>query len=168
MRMCDESLLLLSKTSYSSVFCDSDRRFHFTGAVHMTHNMNAYTPTALRLSLGRRTSGPEPEQTGTSQPLFKKQRLYYPESRPPPAFWDNLTKLWLTERALRELDRRNSQITPSLSHSPYRYGLARQPVTRNSIAEQKNNCQLAYCTEYLFRCTPGILRDIGGEIIAST
>jgi hypothetical protein len=34
MRMRDESLLLLSKTSCSGVFCDFDRRFYFTGAVY--------------------------------------------------------------------------------------------------------------------------------------
>ncbi len=31
----------------------------------------------------------------------------------PPEFWDNLSKVWLTRRALRELDRRNNAQPPS-------------------------------------------------------
>ncbi|KAL5373608.1 hypothetical protein PMIN06_012488 [Paraphaeosphaeria minitans] len=114
----------------------------------------------LPLPSPRKRQCPEPpEQTGTSQPPFKKQRLNHPSgSQPPSAFWDNLTKLWLTKRALRELDRRNSQAAPSLSHSPHRR--ARRPVTRRFIAEQKTNYQLAHCTDYLSRCTPRILKNI--------
>jgi len=100
----------------------------------------------------RKRQRPEsPEQTGTSQPPFKKQRLNHPSgSQPPPAFWDNLTKLWLTKRALLELDRRNSQAAPSPSHSPH----------RKFIAEPKTTCHVARCTDYLSRCTPDILKNI--------
>ncbi|KAF2844171.1 hypothetical protein T440DRAFT_523705 [Plenodomus tracheiphilus IPT5] len=100
-----------------------------------------------------------PEQTGTSQPLSKKQRLNHTGgSRPAPAFWDNLTKLWLTKRALEELDRRNSQAALSLPHLSRRR--ARRPVTRKFRAEQKANTQVAYCTDYLPRCSPSTLKNI--------
>ncbi|KAF2189960.1 hypothetical protein K469DRAFT_452169, partial [Zopfia rhizophila CBS 207.26] len=46
-------------------------------------------------------------------------------SQPPPAFWDNLSKIWLTKRALRELDQRNTQAAPSPPRSPHRR--ARRP-----------------------------------------
>ena len=100
-----------------------------------------------------------PEQIGTSQPPFKKQRLNHSAgSPPPPAFWDNLTKLWLTKQALRELDRRNREAAlspPHLSRRP-----ARPPLTRKFIAQQKAKHQAVHCTDYLSRCTPSILRHI--------
>ncbi|KAF2679273.1 hypothetical protein K458DRAFT_314524, partial [Lentithecium fluviatile CBS 122367] len=71
---------------------------------------------------------------------------------------DNLTKLWLTKRALRELDRRNSQAAPSTSQSLHQH--ARRPVTRKSIVEQNTTCHVAHCTNYLSRCTPRILKNI--------
>lgn len=109
------------------------------------------------LSSPRKRQCPEPpEQTETSQPLFKKQRLTHSGgSQPPSAFWDNLTKLWLTKGALRELDRRNSEAV-DLSH------LSRQrdhrPVTRKFIAGQKAKYQTIHCTDYVSRCTPSILK----------
>ncbi|CRG92847.1 hypothetical protein PISL3812_09918 [Talaromyces islandicus] len=43
-------------------------------------------------------------------PAQKKQKVDHPsDSQPPPAFWDNLSQVWLTHNALRELDRRNSE-----------------------------------------------------------
>jgi len=99
----------------------------------------------LPLPRPRKRQRPEPpEKTGTSQPPPKKQRLNHPSgSQPPSAFWDNLSKLWLTKRALRELGRRNSQTAPSPSRSPHR-----------------RDYQVAYCTDYLSRCTPRILKNI--------
>lgn len=35
-----------------------------------------------------------------------RKRKQTPFRGPPPAFWDNLSRLWLTHRALRECDRR--------------------------------------------------------------
>ncbi|EED23188.1 conserved hypothetical protein [Talaromyces stipitatus ATCC 10500] len=44
--------------------------------------------------------------------LLKKQKVKHPSgSLLPAAFWDNLSKVWLTHNALRELDRRNTQIS---------------------------------------------------------
>ena len=107
----------------------------------------------------KRQRAEPPEKTGTSQPLSKKQRLNHPgASQPPAAFWDNLSKLWLTKRALRELDRRNSQAALSPSNSPHRR--ARRPVARKFIAERKANYQVTHCIDYLRRCTPRILKNI--------
>lgn len=39
----------------------------------------------------------------------RKAHSYTSKNHPPPAFWDRLSKIWLTKSALRELDRRNSQ-----------------------------------------------------------
>ncbi|KAF2454500.1 hypothetical protein BDY21DRAFT_353104 [Lineolata rhizophorae] len=92
-----------------------------------------------------------PQLSQTSQPISKKQRLSHGESPPPPAFWDNLSKVWLTKRALRELDRRNIEAAPSRPPcSPHRP--ARRP---------KRNCQTAqYPGDYLSCCEPRILKDI--------
>jgi hypothetical protein len=49
-----------------------------------------------------------------------------------PAFWDNLSKIWLTKHTLRELNRRNAKPLP---YSPPRRAL--QPVTQNFFA---GNC----------------------------
>jgi hypothetical protein len=69
----------------------------------------------------------------TSQPQSKKQKLTHPSSpQLPVAFWDNLSKVWLTKRALRELDRRNTASSPRLLYQqPYRF------VTRCAYAELK-------------------------------
>ena len=105
-----------------------------------------------------RRSGP-PQLYETSQPVSKKQRLSPPSgSQLPAAFWDNLSKIWLTKGALRELDRRNTQASRSPPHSLYRP--ARRPVTRNFIAESRNR-RTAQCTAgYLRSCEPRILKDI--------
>ncbi|KAI0965114.1 hypothetical protein F4678DRAFT_467902 [Xylaria arbuscula] len=54
-----------------------------------------------------------PSDTTQTQPLRRKQKLAHP-TRPPPAFWDNLSEIPLTRSALQELDRRNAG-TPSPS-----------------------------------------------------
>ncbi len=76
-----------------------------------------------------------PEES--SQLPSKKQRLNHPRgSQPPAEFWDNLSKIWLTERALKELDRRIAQPAPSSHRSQYRR--SRGPVTRSAVAKWKN------------------------------
>lgn len=72
----------------------------------------------------------------SSQPQSKRQKLGYPKgSQPPAAFWDNLLKIWLTERALKEFDRRNIRPIPSSHRSPYRR--SHRPVTRHAVTEWK-------------------------------
>ena len=69
-----------------------------------------------------------------SEPQLKKQKLVHPNgSQPPAEFWDNLSKIWLTKRALRELNRRNKQTAARLPKSPYRQ--QHKLVTRSSVAK---------------------------------
>ena len=98
---------------------------------------------------------------GTSQPLSKKWRLSHPSgSQPPAAFWDNLSKIWLTKRALRELDRRNTQSAPSPPRPSYRRRPHR-PVTRRALAELKNNRRPTQsAADFLCHCAPRWLKDI--------
>ena len=114
-----------------------------------------------QLSSSRKRQRSEPLQLNeTSQPVSKKQRFSHPSgSQPPAAFWDNLSKIWLTKRALRELDRRNAQAAPSPSRLPYRR--VHQPLTRNFLAESNRNRQTTrYATDYLRHYEPRILKDI--------
>lgn len=80
---------------------------------------------------------------GTSQHQLKRQKLNHiiTGSHPPPAFWDNLSKIWLTEHALRELNQRNSQLASSIPRSQYRR--ARQSAS-----------------DFLRHCEPRTLKDI--------
>jgi hypothetical protein len=97
----------------------------------------------------------------TSQPQLKRSKLNHPitGSQPPSAFWDNLSKTWLTRGALRELNRRNNQSASSQPRSPYRR--ARRPVTRNSLAELKRNRQVIQsASDFLHHCEPRTLKDI--------
>jgi hypothetical protein len=95
---------------------------------------------------------------GTSQPQLKRQKLNHPTtgSQPPTAFWDSLSKIWLTKGALRELNRRNTQ---SASNQPRLQ--CRQPVTRNFLAKLKRNRRIVQSASHFLRhCEPGILKDV--------
>jgi hypothetical protein len=73
-----------------------------------------------------------------------------------PAFWDTLSKIWLTKHALRELNRRNAKPLP---HSSSRQ--AHQPVTRNFLAEVKKRRKSTQSVgDFLHNCSPKISRDI--------
>lgn len=100
---------------------------------------------------------------GPSGTQLKKQKLNHPTtpSQPPAAFWDNLSKIWLTERALRELNQRNSQSAPASNISPSQYLQPRRPVTRRSLAELKRNRRVTQSAlDFLRHCGPGTLKDI--------
>ncbi|KAF2182612.1 hypothetical protein K469DRAFT_585737 [Zopfia rhizophila CBS 207.26] len=96
----------------------------------------------------------------TSQPVSKKQKVGHPSGlQPPAAFWDNLSKIWLTKRALRELDRRNTQPAPNPPHSSYRR--LHRPVTRRALAELKKSWHpIQPATDFLSHCTSKRLEDI--------
>ncbi|KAF2816851.1 uncharacterized protein BDZ99DRAFT_483960 [Mytilinidion resinicola] len=69
-----------------------------------------------QLSGTRKRQRPEQPQPNEI-PASKKQRRSHPSrSQSPAAFWDNLSKIWLTKRALRELDRRNTQAATHTAH----------------------------------------------------
>ncbi|KAH8708369.1 hypothetical protein GQ44DRAFT_743207 [Phaeosphaeriaceae sp. PMI808] len=89
--------------------------------------------TGLDVSVSRKRHLPEQftQPLGAPPPSPKRQRLAHPARlHPAPEFWDNLSKLWLTERALRELDRRNDQAS-----SPIRFPYQR--VTRSVLSQWK-------------------------------
>ena len=103
----------------------------------------------------------DPSQlNGKSQPLLKRQKLnhsiYEAQSQPPVAFWDNLSKLWLTKRALRELNRRNTQAAPNPPSSRRR---SHRPLTRRILAELKKN-SIQSASHFLDHCTAKCLKDI--------
>lgn len=89
----------------------SDRPYWepFLGALHtLKHRTILLSKTAV---CRRHRPGQYPSQlSGALQPVLKRQKVGYGENNEPPAaFWDNLSKISLTKRALRELDRRNAQ-----------------------------------------------------------
>jgi hypothetical protein len=90
-----------------------------------------------------------------SPPLSKRQKKLYHSLGyiEPPAFWDSLSKIWLTKDALRELDRRN---TPSR----LLYHQARRPITRNFLAEQRNTHRRISVKDPLSHCSPSRVKDI--------
>jgi hypothetical protein len=69
----------------------------------------------------------------------------------PPAFWDNLSKIWLTRPSLKELDRRNAQSTLNQSRVEYK---TRKPRTQSAVRECKQKAQPAIpVSEYLSRAS---------------
>jgi phage antirepressor YoqD-like protein len=91
----------------------------------------------------------------TPQEVHKKQKVSHPtRSEPPAAFWDKLSRIWLTIYALRELDRRNNR---GVLHKQIS-----NPVTHTVLAKWKEeNWQAIQPTvEFLDRCTSQRLRDI--------
>ena len=80
-------------------------------------------------------------------------------SQPSSAFWDGLSKTWLTKGALRELNRRNNQAVSSQPRSPYRR--ARRFVTENFFAQlQKSRPIVQSASEFLRHCEPGTIENI--------
>lgn len=82
--------------------------------------MNLPLPTQDECSMHLRSNGKSckrlhSESYSLDEPSLqsaKKQKLSPPApSQSPSGFWDNLSRVWLTRNALRELDRRNSQRT---------------------------------------------------------
>lgn len=92
-------------------------------------------------------------QTGTT-PSKRQKPSEFPASQSLPAFWNNLSKFWLTRCALRELNRRNRQLSGRLPYSQ-----TRRPVTRNSLAAWKRDYRSV--SDILDSCTAEALKDIG-------
>ena len=78
------------------------------------------------------------QQSRSLQHVSKKQKHHHSSgTQLAPAFWDNLSKIDLTRRALKELDRRN---TRSTLKSRRLYYQPRGPITRSAL---KNIKQIA-------------------------
>ncbi|MCJ1239536.1 hypothetical protein MMC14_007533, partial [Varicellaria rhodocarpa] len=103
-----------------------------------------------------------PQSNRTTQLLLKgRLNRSHGRARPrtPAAFYDNLSKVWLTKHALRELDRRNAQPTPSSPCLSRRR--THKPFTRYALAELKNrSLSTQSAPDFLYRCTPRCLKDI--------
>jgi hypothetical protein len=87
----------------------------------------------FRCSNSRKRKRKEP---GALQPQLKRPKLNHltTEFQPTLPSWDNLSKIWLTRDALRELNRRNTQPTSSQPRSLSRQ--SRWPVKRRSTKDE--------------------------------
>ncbi|KKZ67175.1 hypothetical protein EMCG_07120 [[Emmonsia] crescens] len=105
---------------------------------------------------------PRSEQypNGLSQHQSKRQKpRNSPISQSSPGFWDNLSKIWLTKGALRELNRRNNQT--ALIPYDSRCRKLHRPLTRQLLAELKKTLRYTqYNPNFLHNCGPDILKDI--------
>ena len=95
---------------------------------------------------------------GTCQSVWKKHKAASRESNEQPAaFWDSLSEIPLTKRALRELDRRNARATPTFS-TPQR---SRRPVSRGAVQERERyHPPFKTVTSFLVDCTNSLLNSI--------
>ena len=123
-------------------------------------NHHMVEPRVCNLRKRQRVEQYQSQLNGTSQPLLKKRKLsrsiYEASDQPPAAFWDNLSKLWLTKRALRELDRRNVEAAPSpfsLRRRSYR------PLTRHILVDEKKFSPQSG-SHFLDHCAVQYLKDI--------
>ena len=97
-----------------------------------------------------------------SQCPFKKRKLSCTnrQTRQPAEYWDNLSKIWLTESALDELKRRGTQNTrgAKCSQKPQ----SRKHSSCRTLAELRESDEEAIqpVAEYLRDSTQSRLRDI--------
>ncbi|KAF2236504.1 hypothetical protein EV356DRAFT_512731 [Viridothelium virens] len=61
----------------------------------------------------------------------RRSQLNHRDSQPPSSYWDKPSKIWLTKRALKELNRRNNK--PNNGPPPYRR--FRRPLTRSLLTK---------------------------------
>lgn len=116
-----------------------------TPGCHM-HKVQLSTPRELQNS---------EQPTCVSQ---RQKRSRPSESSFPPAFWDRLSKIDLTKRALEELDRRNTLATPD-SQPPH--PRPTQQITRHMLAKlKKESNPLVSPVEYLSHCGTSDLKSI--------
>ncbi|PGH27846.1 hypothetical protein AJ80_00396 [Polytolypa hystricis UAMH7299] len=78
-----------------------------------------HMPCPATSNPSRKRQYPEPHPYNTSR-YRKRQKLDESASA---AYWDNLSKIWLTKDTLKELDRRNSCLVPRQTHRPAREAL---------------------------------------------
>ena len=92
----------------------------------------------------RRRSAQESDTTPPSLCSTKRRKLNRQacdaESRPRTAFWDSLSKIWLTRRALKELNRRT---TRSAQKSPFLEKKDEKRLTRSTYADWERSRQPA-------------------------
>lgn len=138
-------IILITSRGMSSLPLDPSQE-----TISLIHDIDMPKPQLIN-SRKRQRSEQSPRQ-----PLSKRKKYRSPQ--PQPAFWDNLSKSWLTKRALRELDRRNAQ---SASNSPSPTQRPHQTLTRHALTELKKYGQPNQLTPgLLYDCSPSSLKDI--------
>jgi len=82
-------------------------------------------------ALKRRQDAVDAEQSKSllTQPPYKKTRRYNVSQETDKRYWDSLLKLWLTRRALSELNRRNGQVAFPIE------SVTRSHYSRNAIGQ---------------------------------
>ncbi|OJD21904.1 hypothetical protein ACJ73_06757 [Blastomyces percursus] len=82
------------------------------------------------MSLENRLVSRKRQHPDSLQPTPQHQPKRQKSNAPASTYWDNLSKIWLTENAVRELNRRNIRSQVPQSH---------RPVTRRLQAEAKTH-----------------------------
>jgi hypothetical protein len=160
-----------------------------TGATHNVHSMAAprlpasisppptFVPhdSRLRASMPspppynpRKRQRAEPAQLEkASQPTAKRQRAERDGGRrASAAYWENVSKVWLTKRALEELDRRTLSACPAPTRHSHRSHRsvrrrAHRPATESCAAESGAACRSAqYIVDPLSGCSARTARRI--------
>jgi hypothetical protein len=98
------------------------------------------------------------QRTEHPQLHSKRQKLSHQSaSHSSSDFWDDLSKIWLTKYALRELDRRNAKLPQQSLHQQRLH----RPVTRKFLAElKKPHKSTQSASNFLRSCTAKTLKDI--------
>ena len=125
------------------------------------HNARCHMPKAQLANPRKRPNSEQRtcQQNNPSDHISKKQkRGHTRESQFPSAFWDNLSKIDLTTRALEELDRRNTQAALHSRPTPRRLY---RPLTRSVLVELRKSSQpLIPAVDYLRHCGAKVLKSV--------
>jgi len=106
----------------------------------------------------RRTSDWVSSQRENSvQNPFKRQRCDSGRDSFPSEFWDNLSEVHLTRRALKELDHRNTAcVADVLSLHPHPHWL----ITRSIVRLNKDSQPSLSADEYLYKCSTSVVKNL--------
>ncbi|EEH19029.2 hypothetical protein PABG_01348 [Paracoccidioides brasiliensis Pb03] len=105
-------------------------------------------PSSATSNQSRKRQYPEPHPSDRSR--FRKRQKFDASAS---AYWDNLSKIWLTKDALEELDRRNSLPKPPKNHH--------RPITRRFHTELKKRCNsFQFAPVFLRDCAPACSKQI--------
>ena len=84
------------------------RCFTMSSRDHQLFPMLSISPS--KATNRKRKPGTDADITNSERAAKRRHRLSVRQEDPPPRFWDNLSRQWLTRRALRELDRRAEEL----------------------------------------------------------
>ncbi|KLJ06094.1 hypothetical protein EMPG_10494 [Blastomyces silverae] len=105
-------------------------------------------PSSVTSNPSRKRQYPKPHPSDRSR-FRKRQKLDASSS----AFWDNLSKIWLTKDALEELDRRTSRPKPPQNHH--------RPISPQFHTELKKGCNpFQFAPAFLRDCAPACSEQI--------